>query len=55
MGSTVPAQRKRWVPERQELIWIDCNSQAGREMRDVHRFLVLSPRVFNEKTLLVIN
>ncbi len=47
-------KRKRWVPDRQDIIWIDCNPQMGREMRDVHPFLVLSPRVFNEKTSLVI-
>lgn len=52
-----PAQttRKRsWVPARQDVIWIDCNPQAGQEMRDVHPFLVLSPRNFNDKTSLVI-
>ena len=43
-----------WVPERQDIIWIDCNPQAGREMRDIHPFLVLSPRSFNERTSLVI-
>jgi mRNA interferase MazF len=43
-----------WVPDRQDIIWIDCNPQAGREMRDVHPFLVLSPCLFNEKTSLVI-
>jgi len=43
-----------WAPDRQDVIWIDCNPQAGREMRDVHPFLVLSPRIFNEKTSLVI-
>lgn len=43
-----------WVPDRQEVIWIDCTPQAGREMRDVHPFLVLSPRAFNERTSLVI-
>jgi mRNA interferase MazF len=42
------------VPDRRDIIWIDCNPQAGREMRDVHPFLVLSPRIFNEKTSLVI-
>ncbi len=47
-------KRKPWVPERQNIIWIDCNPQVGREMRDIHPFLVLSPRVFNEKTSLVI-
>ena len=46
--------RKPWTPDRQEIIWIDRNPQVGREMRDVHPFLVLSPRIFNEKTSLVI-
>lgn len=46
--------RSAWVPDRQDVIWIDCNPQSGREMRDVHPFLVLSPRAFNEKTALVI-
>ena len=31
-----------WVPERGEVIWIDHNPQAGREMKDHHPFLVLS-------------
>ncbi|HQR39791.1 MAG TPA: type II toxin-antitoxin system PemK/MazF family toxin [Blastocatellia bacterium] len=48
------SKRKPWVPDRQDIIWIDCNPQVGREMRDVHPFLVLSPRNFNEKTSLVI-
>lgn len=43
-----------WVPERQDIIWIDCNPQAGKEMRDMHPFLVLSPRSFNDRTSLVI-
>jgi mRNA interferase MazF len=43
-----------WIPNRQEIIWIDCNPQAGQEMRDVHPFLVLSPCIFNDKTSLVI-
>lgn len=43
-----------WVPNRQDIIWIDCNPQKGREMRDVHPFLVLSPRTFNDRTSLVI-
>ena len=46
--------RSAWVPERQDVIWIDCNPQRGREMRDVHPFLVLSPHAFNERTSLVI-
>ena len=53
-----PASRsaagKAWVPERQDLIWIDCNPQAGSEMRDLHPMLVLSPSAFNARTGLVI-
>jgi mRNA interferase MazF len=45
---------KRWLPERRDIIWIDCNPQVGREMKDVHPLLVLSPRDFNERTGLVI-
>ena len=45
---------KAWIPDRQEVIWIDCNPQAGREMRDRHPLLVLSPKAFNAKTSLVI-
>jgi mRNA interferase MazF len=43
-----------WIPDRKDIIWIDCNPQAGQEMRDTHPFLVLSPRNFNDKTSLVI-
>ena len=43
-----------WLPERRDIIWIDCNPQVGQEMRDIHPFLVLSPRIFNDKTSLVI-
>jgi mRNA interferase MazF len=46
--------RAPWVPQRRDIIWIDCNPQAGKEMRDIHPFLVLSPRIFNDKTSLVI-
>lgn len=47
-------RRASWVPDRQDIIWIDCNPQAGQEMRDCHPFLVLSPQSFNDKTSLVI-
>ncbi|MGE0918622.1 type II toxin-antitoxin system PemK/MazF family toxin [Trichlorobacter lovleyi] len=43
-----------WSPDRKDIIWIDCNPHVGQEMRDVHPFLVLSPRTFNERTSLVI-
>ncbi len=46
--------RRSWCPDRRDMIWIDCNPQAGREMKDRHPFLVLSPRDFNERTGIVI-
>ncbi|MDP8983903.1 MAG: type II toxin-antitoxin system PemK/MazF family toxin [Pseudomonadota bacterium] len=48
------AVRKSWSPDRGDMIWIDCNPQAGREMKDVHPLAVLSPRAFNERTGIVI-
>lgn len=43
-----------WVPDRRDIIWIDCNPQVGREMKDLHPMLVLSPKAFNERTSIVI-
>lgn len=48
------SRRAAWVPQRQDVIWIDCNPQAGGEMRDRHPMLVLSPGDFNARTGLVI-
>jgi mRNA interferase MazF len=36
------------------MIWIDCSPQSGREMRDRHPLMVMSPRAFNERTGIVI-
>ena len=49
--STAP---RDWVPQRQDIVWIDCNPQAGGEMRDIHPLLVLSPQAFNARTGIVI-
>jgi mRNA interferase MazF len=46
--------KKSWVPDRGEIIWIDYNPQSGREMRDMHPMLVLSPMKFNNRTGIVI-
>ena len=48
------ATRRVWVPERRDMIWINCNPQAGREMKDIHPLMVLSPKAFNERTGIVI-
>ena len=39
--------RKVWSPDRRDMIWINCNPQAGREMNDIHPLAVLSPKAFN--------
>jgi mRNA interferase MazF len=48
------AARRLWAPDRRDMIWINRNPQAGREMRDIHPLLVLSPKAFNERTGIVI-
>lgn len=53
-AKTGSRNKQAWVPERQDIIWINCTAQAGHEMRDIHPFLVMSPRAFNERTSLVI-
>lgn len=45
---------KNWIPDRKEIISINFNPQSGREMRDMHPMLVLSPRKFNDRTGMVI-
>lgn len=46
--------KKKWVPDRGDIIWINYNPQSGREMRDMHPMLVLSPMKFNDCTGIVI-
>ena len=48
------AAASAWVPDRRDIIWIDFNPQAGREMRDLHPMMVLSPKAFNDRTSIVI-
>jgi mRNA interferase MazF len=43
-----------WLPDRGEVIWINHNPQAGREMKDHHPFLVLSPAPFHAAVGLVV-
>jgi mRNA interferase ChpB len=35
------------VPRRGDVYWIDPNPVAGREMKDRHRFVVVTPREIN--------
>lgn len=43
-----------WVPERGEIIFIQHNPQAGKEMPDDHPMLVFSAKAFAEKTGIVV-
>lgn len=43
-----------WVPDRWEIILIDCSSPARGELCGVQPFFVLSPQSFNGRTLQVI-
>ncbi len=35
------------VPRRGDVYWIDPNPVAGREMKDRHRFVIITPRDIN--------
>ena len=48
------AHNAGWVPERRDMIWINCDPQAGREMKDIHPLVVLSPKSFNARSGIVI-
>lgn len=47
-GSMV--KRDGYIPERGDLVWVNFNPQAGREQKNKRPALVLSPRIYNEKT-----
>lgn len=38
----------RRIPQRGDVYWVDPNPVAGREMRDRHRFVVITPAVMNK-------
>lgn len=35
------------IPERGDIYWIDPNPAQGREMKDRHRFIVITPKEIN--------
>ncbi|MFM7641745.1 MAG: type II toxin-antitoxin system PemK/MazF family toxin [Cyanobium sp.] len=51
---TPPKRLASWLPDRGEVIWIKHNPQAGREMKNHHPFLVLSPAPFHAAVGLVV-
>lgn len=38
---------RRRIPQRGDVYWIDPNPVAGREMKDRHRFVVITPKEIN--------
>lgn len=38
---------RRKIPQRGDVYWIDLNPVAGREMKDHHRFVVITPQEIN--------
>ena len=38
---------RRRIPQRGDMYWIDPNPVAGREMKDRHRFVVITPKEIN--------
>jgi len=43
-----------YIPDRGDLVWLDFTPQAGHEQRGKRPALVLSPKIYNEKSSLCI-
>jgi len=43
-----------YIPERGDLVWLNFTPQAGHEQRGKRPALVLSPKIYNEKTSLCV-
>lgn len=46
--------KKKYVPDRKDIVWIDLNPTRGHEQANVRPVLVLSPKEYNEKTGLMV-
>ena len=43
-----------YIPERGDVVWLDFNSQKGKEIKKKRPALVISPKSYNNKTGLAI-
>jgi len=43
-----------YIPDRGDIVWINFTPQAGHEQRGKRPVLVISPKIYNEKTSLCI-
>ncbi len=46
--------KSRYVPKRGDLVWLDFTPQSGHEQAGRRPALVLSPKSYNSKTLLML-
>jgi mRNA interferase MazF len=44
--------RKRYIPERGDIVWLNFNPQSGHEQGGKRPAIVISPKEYNEKTWL---
>jgi len=44
----------KYVPDRGDVVWLNFTPQAGHEQRGKRPALILSPKIYNEKTSLCI-
>ncbi len=43
-----------FIPDRGDIVWLNFTPQSGHEQRDKRPALVVSPKIYNEKTSLCI-
>ena len=41
-----------YIPDRGDIVWLNFNPQAGHEQRGKRPALIISPKIYNEKTSL---
>jgi mRNA interferase MazF len=42
--------KKKYLPERGDIVWLDFNPQTGHEQKGKRPAIVISPKEYNEKT-----
>ena len=42
--------RKKYIPERDDIVWMNFDPQSGREQKGKRPAMVISPKQYNEKT-----
>lgn len=42
--------KKKYIPDRGDVVWINFNPQKGREQANKRPAVVISPKIYNKKT-----